>query len=192
MFVRNQTWQVPTLVVLRQLSRYRDRALQNDTRMKYITSEFKQQWSPATDFRFKDYTDTDWQYLRRIVEFRSSKLTHDMHAARVPFVAGTDIPNPYTFAGFSLHDELALLAEAGFSNLEALQSATLNPAIFLDRQNDLGTVERGKLADLVLLGADPLKNISNTKDIKAVVVAGRYLDRAALDHLLAEAEAAAK
>jgi imidazolonepropionase-like amidohydrolase len=110
----------------------------------------------------------------------------------VAFLAGTDIPNPYTFAGFTLHDEIALLVKAGFSNLEALQTATLNPAVFLDRQEELGTIEPGKLADLVLLGADPLKEISNTRNIQAVVVSGRYLDRAALDKLLAEAEAAAK
>lgn len=191
-FVRNRTWQAPTLVVLHQFSMYRDSTLQNDPRMKYVTPEWKKQWDPTTDFRFKDYTDNDWQYLKRVVEFRSSKLTREMHSAHVPFLAGTDIPNPYTFAGFSLHDEIALLVKAGFSNLEALQTATLNPAVFLDRQEELGTIEPGKLADLVLLGADPLKEISNTRNIRAVVVAGRYLDRAALDKLLAEAEAAAK
>jgi hypothetical protein len=191
-FVRNQTWQVPTLVVLHQFSRYRDSALQNDPRMKYVTPEWKKMWDPASDFRFKDYTENDWQYLKKVVDFRSSKLTREMHSAHVAFLAGTDIPNPYTFAGFSLHDEIDLLVKAGFSNLEALQTATLNPAIFLDRQGDLGTVESGKFADLVLLGADPLKEISNTRNIQAVVVSGRYLDRAALDKLLAEAEAAAK
>jgi imidazolonepropionase-like amidohydrolase len=80
-----------------------------------------------------------------------------MHQAGVPFLAGTDTPGvPYVFPGFSLHEELALLvAEGGFTPLEALQAATRDSARFLGREKDLGTVEPGKLADLVLLDADP-------------------------------------
>ncbi len=96
---------------------------------------------------------------------------------------------PYIFAGSSLHDELALLVEAGLTPLEALQAATLNPARFLDRADDLGTVEEGKLADLVLLEANPLEDISNTERIRAVVADRRLYTRAELDRLLAEVEA---
>jgi adenine deaminase len=79
--------------------------------------------------------------------------------------------------GFSLHDEPALLvAEGGFTPLEALQATTRDPALFLGREKDLGTVERGKLADLVLLDADPLADIHNTK-FAAVVANGRLLPR---------------
>ena len=94
----------------------------------------------------------------------------------------------FCFPGFSVHDELALLVEAGLTPMEALQSATRNPARYFDRLADLGTVESGKIADLVLLDADPLQDIRNTQRIGAVVTRGRLLDGAALRKLLAEAE----
>jgi imidazolonepropionase-like amidohydrolase len=79
---------------------------------------------------------------------------------------------------------------AGFTPMEALQTATLNPAKFLGME-DLGTIEKGKLADLVLLDANPLDDIRNTQKIAAVFVNGRYLSRAELDKMLAGVEAAA-
>jgi imidazolonepropionase-like amidohydrolase len=81
--------------------------------------------------------------------------------------------------------------QAGLTPLQALQTATLNPAKFMNRLADLGTVERGKLADLVLLDANPLEDIANTKKIRAVVLAGRYLDRTELDRMLKGVEKAA-
>ncbi len=115
-----------------------------------------------------------------------------MNRARVEFLAGTDVSNPYCFPGFSLHDELALLVDVGLSPMEALQSATLNPARFLGKEKELGTVEKGKIADLVLLEANPLEDIRNTTKINSVVLNGRLLERKALDQLLTEVEAAAK
>lgn len=111
--------------------------------------------------------------------------------AGVMILAGTDLGNPFLLPGISMHQELALLVRAGLSPLEALQSATLNPARYLGATDSLGTVEAGKLADLVLLDGNPLEDIRNTQEIAAVVLNGRYLDRAALDALLAEAERAA-
>ena len=119
-------------------------------------------------------------------------MTLAMFRAGVPFMAGTDTAaGVHVFPGFSLHEELALFVRAGLTPMQALQTATLNPAKFLDRLADLGTVERGKLADLVLLDANPLEDIANTRKIRAVVLAGRYLDRAALDRMLREVEMAA-
>src|SRR5204862_551802 len=114
-----------------------------------------------------------------------------MHRSGVEFLAGTDTPNPFCFPGFSLHDELALLVQAGLSPMEALKAATINSARFFGMEKSLGTIEPGKLADLVLLDANPLQDIRNTQKIDAVVVNGRLLDRKELDKLLAESIAAA-
>jgi len=119
-------------------------------------------------------------------------LTQKMHKSGVMFLAGTDTPNPSIVPGFALHDELKLLVSAGFSPMEALQTATLNPARYLDKEKDLGTIEIGKLADMVLLDANPLDDISNTQTIRAVIVNGRYLSRETLDAMLAGVQAAAK
>jgi len=110
-----------------------------------------------------------------------------MHHAGIPFLAGTDTPpGVYIFPGFSLHEELERFVAAGFSPLEALQTATLNPAKFLGRENELGTIEKGKLADMVLLDANPLDDIRNTQKIAGVVANGRYFSRADLDNMLVE------
>jgi imidazolonepropionase-like amidohydrolase len=91
--------------------------------------------------------------------------------------------------GLTLHDELAWYVRAGLSPLEALKTATINPAKFMRREKDLGTIEKGKLADLVLLDGNPLADISNTRKINAVVVNGRYLSKESLQKILAEVEA---
>jgi imidazolonepropionase-like amidohydrolase len=102
----------------------------------------------------------------------------------VPLLAGTDAPMPEVYPGASLHDELALLVAAGLSPREALRAATLGAAEFLGIAADAGSIAVGKRADLVLLGADPLRDIGNTRRIEAVVLRGRLLRRADLDTLL--------
>lgn len=112
-----------------------------------------------------------------------------LNQAGVGLMAGTD----FTFKsngmrpGFDLHEELALLVEAGLTPLQALQTATLNPARFLNLSKTHGTIERGKVADFVLLEADPLENIRNTRRINSVVVNGRYLPGEMLQKMVADA-----
>ena len=118
-------------------------------------------------------------------------LVGAMNRAGVPILAGTDCPNPYVYPGFSLHDELGLLVRAGLTPAEALRSATINPARFLGVTDSLGTVVPGSVADLVLLDANPLEDIANTKRIRAVIQGGRFLDRSALDQFLVRAKALA-
>jgi len=112
-----------------------------------------------------------------------------LHAGGVTILAGTDLGNPYLVPGASLHDELAELVDVGLSPLEALRSATLNPAIVFGLADSLGAVAEGMVADLVLLDANPLDDIHNTRSIEAVMLNGRYLDRSALDSLIATASA---
>jgi imidazolonepropionase-like amidohydrolase len=106
----------------------------------------------------------------------------------VKILAGTDTAAPFVYPGFSLHDELALLVHAGLTPMQALQSATSRAAEFMGKSATQGTIEKGKVADLVLLDADPLADIQNTSRIRAVVVRGRLLDRAALDEMLSSVE----
>jgi imidazolonepropionase-like amidohydrolase len=129
---------------------------------------------------------------RKIRLQKETELVGEMHRAGVRILAGTDLGNPYVYPGFSLHDELALLVRAGLTPLEALQTATINPAKFLGKENELGAIGKGKFADLLLLDANPVEDINNTRKINAVVLNGRLLNRQTLDKLLADVEAAAK
>jgi imidazolonepropionase-like amidohydrolase len=88
--------------------------------------------------------------------------------------------------GVSLHDELRLLVDAGFTQAEALRAATLNPVLFLGLSDSLGSIDVGNTANLVILEADPLRDISGTKRIAAVISEGRYLDRQMLDRMVRE------
>jgi imidazolonepropionase-like amidohydrolase len=107
----------------------------------------------------------------------------------VPILAGTDVGAEYIYAGSSLHGELALLVEAGLTPSQALAAATAAPAKFL-KLKDSGRIAKGMRADLVLLKADPIADIAATKEIEAVILNGRFFDRAALNRLLEEGKAA--
>jgi len=107
-----------------------------------------------------------------------------MHEAGVPLAAGTDTPIGFAAPGYSLHSELEMLVRAGLSPMEALHSATIRPTEFFGLTTLMGTIEEGMLADLVLLSADPLADITNTRSVEAVVTKGKLLDRQALDALV--------
>jgi imidazolonepropionase-like amidohydrolase len=117
--------------------------------------------------------------------------TGAMQRAGVKVLAGTDTFNAYCFPGFSVHDELELFVQAGFTPLEAIQTATLNPARYLGLSGSLGTIEKGKIADLILLEANPLDNVGNTRKIAGVVANGRYLPKESLQRMLETVEAIA-
>ena len=121
--------------------------------------------------------------MRKLVD-TGATMTQTMQRTGVWLLAGTDVGLPNLFPGFSLHDELALLVEAGLTPLEALQAATRNTAQAIGLGDVLGTIEVGKLADLVLLDADPLAAITNTTRIAAVVANGRLLEEPDLQGLL--------
>ena len=185
---KNKTWQVPTLATKRPLSLVDDGTFFNDARMKYITAADLEDWKPENNF-FLKYRTPEFIVQKKRLYQKELELTGAMHKAGVPFMTGTDVPGAYTYPGFSLHDELGLLVQTGFTPLEALQAATVNPAKFLGLEKSLGTVEKGKVADLVLLDANPLDNIANTKRISGVVVGGRYLSKEKLEEMLRNAEA---
>jgi len=117
-------------------------------------------------------------------------LVGRMHARGVPIGAGTDTPIFISVPGYSLHSELEYLVRAGLSPLEALKSATVRPAEFFSLQDEMGTVDVGKKADLVLLDANPLENIANTKRIAAVISKGNLLTQNELSGLISAAHTA--
>ncbi len=184
---KNKTWQVPTLVAWVPDAQSFDTRITTDPRLKYIPPSAQQRWTEEA----KSFTGG----ATRAKTFeRQSQIVGAMQRAGVPILAGTDAAwyQPYTYAGFSLHDELALLVRAGLTPMESLQTATINSARFLGMEKDLGTIEKGKIANLVLLDADPLADIHNTTKISKVFLAGKEFDRSALDQMLQNAEAAAK
>jgi imidazolonepropionase-like amidohydrolase len=192
LMAKNQTWQVPTLVWERGQWLVDDIDLSRDPLTKYAPASWREHTWPmfVTDI-MKDM-DTDPLPVRKKFVQMELDMTLAMFRAGVPFMAGTDTAaGVHIFPGFSLHQELVLFQRAGLTPMQALQTATLNPAKFLGRTADMGTVEKGKLADLVLLDADPLKDIANTQKIRGVVLAGRYFDRPALDRMLRDVEKAA-
>jgi imidazolonepropionase-like amidohydrolase len=190
-FKANDTWQCPTLTVLRSIAYLDDPRHTDDERLKYMPRSIRLSWNPKTDFRLKTLTKEDYAQQKKLFD-RNLELVGAMHRAGVPILAGTDVLNPYCFPGFSIHNELEWLVKAGLSPMEALQTATLNPARYMGRLKDLGTVEQGKLADLVLLDANPLENISNTQKIAAVVTGGKYFPQHRLQKLLTDATNNAK
>jgi imidazolonepropionase-like amidohydrolase len=111
---------------------------------------------------------------------KNIEVVRKMHTAGVRIMAGSDFSDWGMVPGVDLHNELALLVEAGFTPLEALQSATLNPAKFLGKTDAFGTIQARRMADMVLLDMNPLEDISHTRKIHAVVLGGRYFPLAAM------------
>lgn len=187
-FVKNGTWHTPTLVVLSGFVRARDDDFAHDPRRRFLPRQWTDTWDPRVTFYLRDLSPEDYDKLHaRLVALldRYKKLVGDMRKAGVEFLAGTDSSgwNP-VLPGFGLHEELALLVESGLTPMEALQSATRNPARYFNKLDELGTVEVKKAADLVLLNADPLDDIRNTQKIEAIIMRGRYYSRKDLDAML--------
>src|SRR5204863_6607160 len=162
-------------------------ALESDPRLRFIPHFVRQRWydrAEAIDRGTARAAAQQAQYRRDVA------IVGQLFRAGVPILAGTDELNPYCLPGFSLHDELARLVAAGLTPLAALQAATINPARFLHGTDSLGTVDVGKVADLVLLDGDPLSDIHNVSRIAAGVVNGRLIDGAERERLLNDAAGA--
>lgn len=180
---RNHTWITPTLVEYQPYVHAFDSATTHPEWSRYVPKIVQGSWvSRARALKPSDST-VESRYF-------SFDRTAELHKAGVKFLAGTDTPQPFVFPGFSLHDELELLVRGGLSPLDALRAATYNPAEYLDALDSLGTVQQGKLADLVLLDGNPLTDIRNTRRISAVIANGRVFDRPALDQILKGVETA--
>lgn len=193
LLAKNHTWQCPTLVWERGGNLLDVSDFSADTRVKYMPGPWKNKtWKRFTEEITQGYGADDIATRKKFIE-KELEVVRILHKAGVEFLAGTDTPaGVQIFPGFSLHEELQRFVAAGFTPLEALQTATLNPARFFGMEEQLGAIEQGKIADLVLLSANPLEDISNTQKIAGVFVNGRYFYHAEIEKMLAGVESAAR
>ncbi|MFL6463998.1 MAG: amidohydrolase family protein [Bryobacteraceae bacterium] len=189
-FAKNNTWFTPTLIASQtaiHLGNHRP-----DQHDRYVSASCKKITAELLKRPAYQELVTPASSARQQREFRELlQIVELMHREGVQLLAGTDFAISFIYPGFSLHDELALLGQCGLTPMQALQTATRNPARVLG-QDKLGTIEPGTFADLVILDADPLASIQNTRRIQAVVTRGKLLSRPELDQLLEQAEIEAR
>ena len=187
-FAKNKTWHTPTTVLHRVRVFWDQPEISKNQNLKYSNKTEVEGWlKTLANRRDQVSAETRRQRFKQMLE-----AIGKMHKAGVPLLAGSDLGNPFIVSGFSLHDELEFFVHAGLTPFESLKTATTNAANYLNLSDSLGVIEKGKLADLVLLDANPLENISNTKKIAGVVTNGRYLSREDLQKMLSGVEDRAK
>ena len=165
----------PTLVLWLRKSHFDDPALMNNSQLQSIPASIRANWPDVSDDPVSAKVQI-WKIYRLVALAKQGKAE---------ILAGTDTGDPYVMPGAALHDELEQLVAAGLTPREALESATMAPARFFEAEKKLGTIEKGKLADLVILGANPLDDIRNVRKVQGVIAHGRYLSRKDLDAILA-------
>ncbi len=186
----NNTWQVPTLTIVKaRVTRLFARPEWQQT-FRYLPEPVRTQWSRDAVAMAESQPEPAPESATRAHAEWAFGMVARLQEAGIGIMAGTDTPIFFLTPGFSLHEELALLVQAGMTPMQVLQAATLRPAEYFGLQDELGTVAAGMQADLVLLAANPLDDIRNTQRIAAVMSAGRLYDRTALDRMLARLESA--
>ena len=175
---RKQVWQCPT--VINSVGTPAD--LTSDPGVPFWLKQSVDGWRRTATARAAESDSATHAATERAT--RRLALIKTMYDLKIPFLAGTDAPAGYDLVpGASLHRELQLFVKAGLTPLQALQTATLNPAIYFGKTADWGTIAVGKTADLVLLTANPLIDIANTRTVAAVVADGRYYSPRELDRM---------
>lgn len=176
---KNGTWQIPTLALnTLRVEQFMRQPWWSES-IQYLPEATAAQWRGVAD----RITELEVPPFPRAYADWMFKMVKQMHDAGVVFMAGTDTPIGIQTPGVSLHNELAVLVKAGLTPLEAIRTATYNPALYFKMENELGSVKEGMWADLLILNSDPLENIENTKKIEAVIKQGEYYDAAALDEI---------
>jgi hypothetical protein len=188
---RNRTRVTPTLTMHHVLD-MPDFSGPDPATQKYLSEDLIGTYDYVIENLYKANRNAEEiSHQRQMWEYRQ-RFVRELFAHDVPVLAGTDTGTPYMVPGFALHDELELLVGAGVTTQQALYAATAEPAKFLGLAADLGSVAPRKLADLVVLDADPLQDIRNTRRIHTVVTRGRIISPAARARMLADVEAAVK
>ena len=185
---RNGTWYVPTHLTRWSDAYAEDASVREDPLLRYLHPLMKRQWLEDIDeIVAEDPSPAARESYRKFYR-KGLELTGAAHRAGVRVLAGTD----YIVAGADLHREMQQLVAAGLSPVDALRAATLEPARYFGLESQYGTVEEGKVADLVVLTANPLDDIRNTLRIDMVVFSGHVYDRAALDRISTHVEERAR
>ena len=181
-FAAHRTWQVPTLIRLRTMELGDDPIYRDDPNLQYVGPATRQLWSSVLQQYTETMTPADRATLQQLsaVDLKIAKIFND---AGVPLLAGSDFGGMWLVAGFSLHQEFDLLAQAGFTPLKVLQMTTLDGAQLLGREDRAGSVEEGKGANLVILDANPIASVASLHQVYGVVRAGRYYSTNALNGL---------
>ena len=151
--------------------------LKSYAELKYVPQASVDQWSSAYEARVKQ---TPREEAKNVIDARV-KILEELHEAGVKILMGTDAPQQFSVPGFSLHRELLRMRASNMTPYEILKTGTKNVGEYFAKQDSFGTIEPGKRADLVLLDADPLKDIANVSRIAGVMVRGRWHSRAELD-----------
>jgi imidazolonepropionase-like amidohydrolase len=183
-FVKNNTWVTPTVVVWQNNASFENDYSKYAERMKYLPRYIREYWNPKNNAHLQNRSPERLAAEKKLVS-KYLEVIGAMQRAGVKLMTGSDFgANPLLFPGWGVHDEMALLVKAGLTPMQAIQAATKNPTTFLGLNDSVGTIERGKIADLVLLGANPLEDINNTRKITAVIFGGRMFDRTTLNRML--------
>ncbi|NRB50707.1 MAG: amidohydrolase family protein [Saprospiraceae bacterium] len=178
-------WFVPTQTLMtRWFSPTKPEVISNEHEMQYMPSATLYQWRLNKN-RMLDDPTYDVERWKAFVALRQ-KIMRNLHRSGAGILLGSDAPQVYNVPGFSIHHELKDMVEAGIPALAVLQSGTANPAKFFKQEGKYGTVEKGAAADLILLEANPLEDISNAQRQIGVMTAGRWLTKSSIDAYLAE------
>jgi len=184
-FVRNGTWVTPTFTAAYEVSAWPSRVVPGDSLAHYLPESLKK--FVAEIFPMPDSIPPGADSVGRAMFAKRLSQAETMRAAGVHIMTGTDAPLRNSPPGFGLHEELTLLVRGGMSPFDAICAATIEPARYLGMLDSLGTIARGKVADLVLLNGNPLRDISQTRNIAAIVVNGRLIESAERQRMIRSA-----
>lgn len=180
----SESWWVPTFSTLRSAANANNAEFLADARLKFVPYLIENLfWSPDVGRAAKKGFDSEGNFVHGDLYNKSIQQVGEAHKQGVKLMAGTDSLDSYVFAGSSIHDELIVFVEAGLTPLQALQTATISPAQFSKKEHLFGSIDEGKVADFILLDANPLEDIRHIKAIDSVIFNGVYHDRQALDTL---------
>lgn len=186
LFAKKQIWHCPTLSMWSKNAWFEDELKMDNELLPYLPKYLRAYWTPEHNDHLQFRENQEYLDIKRKLYLLYLEMVRDMNSKGVMLLAGTDMgANPLCFPGVGLHNELKAFVDAGLSPHEALQTATINPAHFLGIQEDYGSVEAGKVADLVLLEKNPLEDITHLQYVFAVVRDGKLITNESIEEIKA-------